>query len=293
MLNNTNTTLPVVQPQVIDGIELYATDEFTGMSQSGLARFCGIPESTLRLLLENTDRGKSGVQSLESFAGQEFAIAVNNGRAGKPSKVISASLCAAICLHYAYKGNETAQFSAQKFISMGIDSWIRQVTGHSQKPALDPAQIALQLSMELIAVQKDLLATQARLVEVQEDRAVKSAFISSGEGLQMMFECFDEDEDQLSPEQQDDGLPYKYSIREYLSLVQEVDLSTVSRGVLQGYGRKVADTFKTHKLEEPEERMGPRGGKHKVYGKEHFPLLGTAWESYRRERALENIKRLK
>jgi hypothetical protein len=281
-----------IKPQIVDGIELYATDFECGMSQAGLARFCGVGETTIRDLLSSMARGKTPSDLLNLFAGEDLHLAVSGEQ---NAKIIRADVCAAICQYYAFESkakNETARFSLQKFSSRGISSWIRDVTGHSQKPALNPHEIALQLSMELIEVQRQLNASQAQLIAAQETDKIKSAFISQGEGMAMMFERFDEDDHEFPREFDYAGEEKLYTIKEYLSLVQEVNLDTIPRGTLTGYGRKVAETFKSHNIELPPEIQPKRGGKCRAYRKRDFPMLAAAWESFRRDRAKELTRRM-
>jgi hypothetical protein len=281
-----------IKPQIVDGIELYATDSECGMSQAGLARFCGVDPKTVSELLENIARGRTSSKSLNRFAGQDLYLGATGE---KGARIIRSEVCSAICKYYALESkakNETAVFSLCKFADLGIDSWIRDVTGHSQKPALNPHEIALQLSMELIEVQRQLNMSQARLIAAQEDNKIKEAFINQGEGLAMMYEGFDEDEDEFPREFNYAGEERLYTIKEYLSLVQEVNLDTIPRGTLTGYGRKVAETFKSHNIQLPPEIQPKRGGKCRAYRKRDFPMLAAAWESFRRDRAKELTQRL-
>jgi hypothetical protein len=281
-----------IKPQIVDGIELYATNSECGMSQAGLARFCGVSHQTIGSLLTSVAAGNVSSKYLESFAGQDLYL---QAEGDKNAKIIRSEVCSAICKYYAFESkakNETAMFSVGKFADLGIDSWIRDVTGHSLKPALNPHEIALQLSMELIEVQRQLNASQAQLIAAQETDKIKSAFINQGEGMAMMFERFDEDEVEFPREFNYAGEEKLYTIKEYLSLVQEVNLDTIPRGTLTGYGRKVAETFKSHNIELPPEIQPKRGGKCRAYRKRDFPMLAAAWESFRRDRAKELTRRM-
>jgi hypothetical protein len=281
-----------IKPQMVDGIELYATDSECGMSQRGLARFCGVDEANIRRLLDSMVRGCTSSESLNRFAGQDLYCGVEGE---KGAKIIKSQVCSAICKYYALESkakNETAMYSLCKFSDLGIDSWIRDVTGHSLKPALNPHEIALQLSMELIEVQRQLNESQARLIAAAEVDKIKSAFINQGEGMAMMFERFDEDDHEFPREFNYAGEEKLYTIKEYLSLVQEVNLDTIPRGTLTGYGRKVAETFKSHNIELPPEIQPKRGGKCRAYRKRDFPMLAAAWESFRRDRAKELTRRM-
>jgi hypothetical protein len=281
-----------IKPQMVDGIELYATDFECGMSQAGLARFCGVTHQTIGALLASIAAGKVASKYLERFAGQDLYL---QAEFEKGAKIIRSEVCSAICKYYAIESrvkNETAVYSLCKFSDLGMDSWIRDVTGHSLKPALNPHEIALRLSMELIEVQKQLNASQARLIAAAEDNKIKTAFINQGEGIAMMYEGFDEDDHEFPREFDYAGEEKLYTIKEYLSLVQEVNLDTIPRGTLTGYGRKVAETFKSHNIELPPEIQPKRGGKCRAYRKRDFPMLAAAWESFRRDRAKELTRRM-
>jgi hypothetical protein len=281
-----------IKPHMVDGIELYATDSECGMSQRGLARFCGVDQKTIIELLEKITEGKTSSKSLNRFAGQDLYCGVDGERG---ARIVRSQVCSAICKYYAFESkakNETAMFSLDKFADLGIDSWIRDVTGHSQKPALNPHEIALQMSMQLIEVQRQLNESQAKLIAAAEVDKIKSAFINQGDGLAMMFEGFDEDEVEFPREFNYAGEEKLYTIKEYLSLVQEVNLDTIPRGTLTGYGRKVAETFKSHNIELPPEIQPKRGGKCRAYRKRDFPMLAAAWESFRRDRAKELTRRM-
>jgi hypothetical protein len=127
-----------------NGVEFYtvaATGE-SGMSQSGLARFCGVGETTMRSLI-NSVRRKSPSSCLKPFQGKDVALAVA-GADLQNAKIVKAEFCAAVIEHYAFEAkakNETAMFAFRKFAAMGIDVFIQQQTGW--KP---PATTSKQLS---------------------------------------------------------------------------------------------------------------------------------------------------
>ena len=125
-------------PKVVDEIEFYISDDgkHLGMSISGLAKLCGIGRPGLsdtlnRLSEPSSTVSKSSPKSLESLRGKVFNLSVVgvNG-----AKIIPSQVCARIIRYYAYESsvqNEVAKFSFEKFADMGMDLWIKQVTGFS------------------------------------------------------------------------------------------------------------------------------------------------------------------
>jgi hypothetical protein len=57
--------------------------------------------------------------------------------------------------------NELSVPSPQEFVAMGIDSWIREVTGHNQKPS----------SLSLEELEKMAVDLRARLIIAKEENA--------------------------------------------------------------------------------------------------------------------------
>jgi hypothetical protein len=166
-----------IKPQLVDGIELYATDFEYGMNQRELARFCGVDEIQIRRLLDSIVQQNSPSESLNYLTGEDLYFDIFGE---KGDKIIRSTACAAICEYYAFESenaNETAKFSYRKFAKLGIDSWIRDVADHFQKPALNPYEIALQMSMELIKVQRQLNMAQARLLAAQEDKLLPDVIV--------------------------------------------------------------------------------------------------------------------
>lgn len=117
-----------------------ATGE-SGMSQSGLAVLCGVSRQAI-IGLEETLVSRSPSRWLESLIGEDLTLVSNevdpgltvNGRRVGNLRVYKASVCAKIIKHYAFQGNEVAQYSLDQFTELGINSWIQSITGW-QRPA--------------------------------------------------------------------------------------------------------------------------------------------------------------
>lgn len=123
-----------------NGIEFYTIDLTgqSGMSQSGLAVLVGVDQSTLSKL-EDTLMNRSPSECLEPFVGKSLTLMIDNptinGKATGNLKIYKSSYCAAVLKHYASppRSNPTAVVSSLKFMEMGIDSWIQNITGWSQR----------------------------------------------------------------------------------------------------------------------------------------------------------------
>ena len=123
--------------KVEDGVEFYTvllTGE-SGMSQSGLAIFAGVTQQALSKL-EDTLTTRAPSESLKPFVGKDLTLTTNegytmNGKSVGNLKIYRSSYCAAVLRHYASlpEPNPTAVYSGFKFLEIGINSWIQDITG--------------------------------------------------------------------------------------------------------------------------------------------------------------------
>jgi hypothetical protein len=118
-----------------DGVEFF-TDEATGncyMSESGLARLCGITQQGMRKKIHALLTTKSAPESLKEFAGKKVSRQLTlkiNGLQVNVS-LLPSDFCAAMIEHYAFEARNktaTALFSFRKFSRKGIDGWIQEIT---------------------------------------------------------------------------------------------------------------------------------------------------------------------
>jgi hypothetical protein len=275
-----------IKPQMVDGIELYATDSECGMSLAGLARFCGVHKSTLQGLLTNIRGGQNVPKMLQSLIGQELFVAGNfdNG-----AKIIKSHVCAAICRYYALESkakNDTAMFSLCKFSDLGIDRWIRDVTGHTQKPALTPLESAQQI----------IIGLQAQLIIKSEANSTMIKFIEGADGLKDIFEGTDMDPELLTLPAgiERDGAQW-YTARQYLEIMQEEFIDTKipsQKSLFFKFTGLIAHFYRVHKLGE-QKKINLGKGNVNVYSSGDFPLLSTAWKEAKKEMEDEKAKAIK
>jgi hypothetical protein len=123
-----------------NGIEFYTIDLTgqSGMSQSGLAILAGVSESALSQL-EDTLLSRSPSEWLEPFMGKVLTLLSEGATIGGKSvgnlKIYKSSYCAAVLKHYASppRLNSIAVVSSFRFMEIGIDSWIQDITGWKQR----------------------------------------------------------------------------------------------------------------------------------------------------------------
>jgi hypothetical protein len=126
-----------------EGIEFYtvALTGQSGMSQSGLATFAGVDDSTLSRLAD-TLLQKAPSEFLEPFVGKALTLLIDDptidGKRQGNLKIYKSSYCAAVLKHYSKieevqkRELRPATYSLIKFAEKGIDSWIQDITGWKQ-----------------------------------------------------------------------------------------------------------------------------------------------------------------
>lgn len=112
------------------GVEFYtvASTGESGISISGLAILCGVTKQAISKLVSNLSIGKP-TKRLEPFVGQCLDLATSITIRGGQIRALRAEVCVEIIKHYAYSGNEIAQFTLDKFTIMGFNCWVQNITG--------------------------------------------------------------------------------------------------------------------------------------------------------------------
>jgi hypothetical protein len=130
-----------------DGVEFFtinATGE-SGMSESGLARLCGVARQTVSELLQNWIAGKTRPECLKLFTDKDFRSQVRLQAQGlNHATVVRSEVCAAVIEYYAFESKrktKEALFAFRKFAAMGIQTWIQGITGWQTEQELPSRRV--------------------------------------------------------------------------------------------------------------------------------------------------------
>jgi hypothetical protein len=256
-----------VVPISENGIELYVSGkgDKTGMSQRGLARLCGINESSLRELLG--DRGRLAKISGETIPTEDLYCAVSSSQ---QAKVIDSKYCGQIIYYYALESpnkNAIAAHSLKQFAKIGIDKWIKESVGF-----IETNGIADQRVYDLLAVMvSDIKEMKADLASTSGYRAARIEI----PGLRLWMESLTEDDkNQLAlPSGEEEPL---YTLTEWADIDQ--DGFILSKNQKHALANLVSATYKAMALEMPPKvsRKNAKGYKLAAvqgYPAKHFNLI--------------------
>ena len=124
----------------VDFYTLQETGE-SGTNQTGLALLCGVSQQAISAL-ENTLTSKAPSRWLEAFVGEDLTLTSSkkdpdltvNGKAAGNLTIYKSRFCTAVIKHYAFQGNEVAQYSMDQFLDIGFNTWVQGITGWQQSP---------------------------------------------------------------------------------------------------------------------------------------------------------------
>ena len=121
-----------------DGVEFFTVDDTgeSGMSESGLARLCGVSPVAIHKFISSTSLTWDHEKQLNPAFRKTIAFKPGSGNNLKPSqnsniKVLSAIVCARVIRHYALESKHKTQealFALDKFSTAGINAWIQEIT---------------------------------------------------------------------------------------------------------------------------------------------------------------------
>jgi hypothetical protein len=114
-----------------DGVEFFTIDATgeSGMSESGLARLCGVTHQGISHLLQDLAANKVPSECLKLFSGEDLLLQT---KGLKNAKVLKDQVCAAVIEYYAFESrnkNDKALFAFRKFAAIGMRAWIQATTG--------------------------------------------------------------------------------------------------------------------------------------------------------------------
>ncbi len=171
------SSIEIVSPTIVDGIEFYVSTDgkHCGVSQVGLARLCGVGESGIRSLL--TKLGGSSVRTVEAknllkdLKGKDLYLALGSNQ---QAKIINGKVAARIIRYFAFesvKQTDEAKFSLGKFAEIGIDTWIKEVTGFAESN--DIAGMFKSISSQLNLMASEITEMKVQLIQTEGYRAAR------------------------------------------------------------------------------------------------------------------------
>jgi hypothetical protein len=161
-----NRSIERVVPQHSStGIELYVSHDgrSCGISQSALARMCGVSEGSLRVLLSDAIK-------MAKIMGEPILkdqIYVEGLSSNQNAKVVQSHVACKVVYYFAVLSdhkNETAAFSLGKFTEIGIDNWIKSATGYREPSSGLSFESALEQMQRQINAQTEKMENMGNML---------------------------------------------------------------------------------------------------------------------------------
>jgi hypothetical protein len=236
-----------VKATIVDDIELFCSNDGkrTGMSQSGLARFTGIPKRTMSRIIEAITFGGTvaAYKGLEHLALVDIYVEklVGASYIGSVS-VIKAEICAEICAWAAYEyngGNKTARFSLKKFAASGIQKFIQEATGFE---TIAEGSTTNDLLLSLMGeMQTDMRAMNLKLTKA--DNYFKARI--EWPGMEQWIEESGLNDIEMAIE----GTPELFTLNEAIAKIYPG--TVLSKPHKTGLSRSISEVYKAMKLAPP------------------------------------------
>lgn len=154
-----------------DGIEFYTvvSSGESGMSQRGLAKFCGVHHRSIQYILDNLAKNKAS-KWLNPCLGKDLYLANEYEKEGGEIKIIRAEICSSIIKHFAFTGHKEAQYALEKFTEIGINTWIQEINQWKQ-PVIQklPEELMVEYAVALLERKREILALQAENQEIKAE----------------------------------------------------------------------------------------------------------------------------
>jgi len=155
-----------------DDVEFFTIDATgeSAMSETGLARICGVTSQAVNLVLRDLIASKTDRNRPEPMQQKDVWLQAKGVPAIEKSKirnlsVVRAEVCAQVIKHYAFNARHKtpeAMFSLEKFATLGITGWIQEAT-HWHGNAVPKNGIVLDYDTIDILLEHKLDATAYRV----------------------------------------------------------------------------------------------------------------------------------
>ena len=255
------STLEIVSPTIVDGIEFYvsADGKQSGVSQAGLARLCGVGTSTINQISTDVQgsgaSAKAPVELVKQLSRNTFHLPLTST---KQVKVIDSKAAARIIRYYAFetkRPTKEAKYSLGKFAEIGIDTWIKEVTGFAESN--DIAGMFKSISSQLNLMASEITEMKVQLIQTEGYRAAR---VELG-GLREWMETIEAKEFLESSKKIDEAEPV-YTLNEWALMAQ--DGLILSRSNKHSIANMVSSVYKMMALEMPPKKQMLNAKGHKL-----------------------------
>ena len=171
-----------------DGVQYFtvASTGESGMSQSGLARACGVNESTIRYLIDSL-RSKSPSSILDSFQGKGLEdLVLRSGVDFHNATILKDTFCAAALNHYAQGGKIQALQTLASYAAIGIRTHIQKITGWvdpNTALVVEGPRTYKQALLALLAAEEVKEALVSKVAELEPKAEMYDVVLASGKLL--------------------------------------------------------------------------------------------------------------
>lgn len=235
-----------------------------------LGRFNTSEEAAIRRLIAKLGSAQINTKTIQNLTGKESWVRTSSPN---QAEVIPSKVCSGIIAYYAFESkaaNDTAKYSLAKFSTIGIDNWIKEVTGYVNNH--------LPQATEILNILNQVLNKVDRLEqETKEYRNLRGRTVTVFPALDKMLEDFTNEEELLPEEDRQQTL----TLTEWVLKTKKgitLDKSTKHRLALL-----VAETYRSTTGKEPnrDNRYDKLTKKQNinvsVYDITEFPILQLAW----------------
>lgn len=253
----------LIKPQTIDGIEFYVSSDGTqtGVSIAGLARLCGVSYGTMHKTLLNLQKPAIAYEppkSLEPLLGEVFHLSLEGE---KGATIVKDSAAARIVRYYAYDSkaaNTTAQFSLDKFLEKGFNTWVKEVVGYNESGDIVGLMSTMQ---EVLGELKELR------IETKEYKSIKKTSETTMPGLDALMKELAYPDKTLAPGEK------KVNLAEWLQ--ESKGIVDMEKSAKFRFAYLVSATYKSITKRDPSFENRPT--RTMVFAPIEFPILQIAF----------------